>query len=121
MKLILPGKKKKTIRDASNDSNEGNGPKLKIKTNRKVSKFLIDSVKKKEEEIKNSTIVPKRNDNALAKANTIKDRRLKSQEDIEKAKKNEVKPVANTGNATPSSKPLASVKHISRVTGLNRS
>ena len=38
----------------------------------------MNSVKKKEEEIKNSTIVPRRNDNTLAKANTIKDRRLKS-------------------------------------------
>ena len=117
MKLILPGKKKKTVRDVSNDSNEGT--KLKIKTNRKVSNLITNSVKKKEEEIKNSTIVPRRNDNTLAKANNIKDRRLKSQEDIEKAKK-EIKPVVNTGNATPA-KPLATVKHISRVTGLNRS
>ena len=36
LKLILPGKKKKTVRDVSNDSNDTNGPKLKIKTNRKV-------------------------------------------------------------------------------------
>jgi len=73
----LPGKKKK-IREASNDSNDTNGTKLKIKTNRKETKFIINSVKKGDD-LKNSTIVPRRNANEnLTKGNSIKDRRLKS-------------------------------------------
>jgi hypothetical protein len=77
LKLILPGKKKK-IREISNDSNDANGGgKLKIKTNRNEKKFIINSLKKNED-VKNSTIVPRRNVENLTKANTIKDRRLKS-------------------------------------------
>jgi len=55
LKLILPSKKK--IRNVSNDSNDGNGPKLKIKTNRKVTDMKL---LKKEEGNKNATIVPKK-------------------------------------------------------------
>ena len=80
LKLILPGSKIKKIREASNDSNDANsvGGKLKIKTNRKEKKFIINSLKKNDDS-KNLTIIPRRNMNEnLAKANTIKDRRLKS-------------------------------------------
>lgn len=63
LKIIIPNKKKK-VREVSNDSNDTNGGKLKIKTNRKEKSFIINSVKKKnDEDTKNSTIVPKRNPN----------------------------------------------------------
>ena len=80
LKLIIPGKKKK-IREVSNDSNETNGTngggKLKIKTNRRANNFIINSTKKNDDP-KNSTIVPRRNVENLTKANTIKDKRLRS-------------------------------------------
>jgi hypothetical protein len=76
LKLVLPGKKKK-IREVSNDSNDTNGQKLKIKTNRKEKIFIINNTKK--DDLKHSTIIPRRNANeTITKGNSIKDKRLRS-------------------------------------------
>jgi hypothetical protein len=51
----------------SNDSNDANGGgKLKIKTNRREKNFILNSLKKNDD-LKNSTIVPKRNIENLTK------------------------------------------------------
>ena len=117
--MILPGKKKK-IREASNDSNDTNGGKLKIKTNRKEKVFIINSTKK--DDVKNSTIIPRRNANEnLTKGISLKDKRMKSEDEKEKDRpKLKINTAMTSGNQTPS-KPIAGLKHISRVTGINRS
>ena len=118
--MVLTNKKKK-IREASNDSNDTNGGKLKIKTNRKEKVFIINSTKK--DDVKNSTIIPRRNANEnLTKGNSMKDKRMKSEEDKEKDRpKLKINISMASGNQTPSSKPINGLKHISRVTGINRS